>query len=257
MMTDLLWRAGWSQATRLRQRAGALASEACSRSGLVRHLRGTDLALCYALVLVVLTVLIQLRPASLRDRFVLDSSTNLANLRERPIYVLIVSAFVIPSWGGLTVLFPLVVVYTAAQRWIGRLATTIAAVIGHVGATLFVAVLLTAGVSRGRLEHSVAHAPDVGVSYGLIGLLGLLAARVGRPWRPWYAAALLVYCTMRVMLAPTFTAVGHLSALALGFGLALLASRVARASLAEHGLTPAGPPASCRTADFDHDDAGI
>lgn len=193
--------------------------------------RGADLAWLYAGIVLVLTVALQVQPDRARTAIVLRSSTNLENLRSHPIYVLLVSGFVVSSPWGLWVLPALVAGYGTAQRWLGRGPTLVAALIGHVGATLFTAVLLVTGIVHGRLDPSIARVPDVGVSYGLACVAGLLLARVPARGRYWYALALLVFFPGRLLLGPTFTEIGHATALLLGFGLALLASRAARAAV--------------------------
>jgi hypothetical protein len=53
---------------------------------------------------------------------------------------------------------------SAGPTWAGRTqrSTVIAAALGHVGVTLFVAVLLAAGIDDGRLSPTLARAEDVG-----------------------------------------------------------------------------------------------
>jgi Mn2+/Fe2+ NRAMP family transporter len=129
-----------------------------------------------------------------------------------------------PAW-GLWILAPLVVVFAAAQRWLGRVATVIVAVFGHVGATLFVAVLLAAGINDGVVDADLARVPDVGVSYGLAAVAGVLAGRVPRRWRLWYALGVLAVAGGTLLLDADFTGVGHLTAVLIGFALAVLTSR--------------------------------
>jgi hypothetical protein len=76
----------------------------------------------------------------------------------------------------------------------------------------------------------VAHEPDVGISYVLACLAGLLTVRVPPRWRQGYVAALVLYFVGPLLLRPTFTALGHTTALAIGLGLALLAARTAQAA---------------------------
>jgi Mn2+/Fe2+ NRAMP family transporter len=116
-------------------------------------------------------------------------------------------------------------VFGAVQRWLGRAATVIAAVLGHVGVTLFVAVLLAAGIDDGRVSPTLATAEDVGVSYAVTTLAGLLVGRVPRRRRPWYAAGLLALVVGALVIGPDFTDVGHLTAVLLGFAFAVLAAR--------------------------------
>jgi hypothetical protein len=194
-------------------------------SRLAPWLRGADVGWAYAAVVLVVAVVVRVLPGTTTDELVLDSSTNLDNLRRTPLLVLGASAFVVAPLTGLWILVPLVVVFGAAQRWLGRAATVIVAVLGHVGVTLFVAVLLAAGIDDGRLSPSLARAQDVGVSYALATLAGLLIGRVPRRLRPWYAAGLLVLVVAALVIRPDFTDLGHLTAVLLGFALAVLVAR--------------------------------
>ena len=68
---------------------------------------------------------------------------------------------------------------------------------GHIGATLLVAVGLTAAVELGWLSTDVTRATDVGMSYGASAVLGALTAAIPRRWRPawtgwWVAVAVAV-----------------------------------------------------------------
>ena len=198
----------------------------------------SDIAMIYGGIVVVVAVGLQLLPDSVHRDVVLNCSTNLVNLREHPIYVLLVSAFVVSNLSGLWLVPWLMVSYAATQRWLGRLATGFAALLGHVGATVFVAVLLSAGIWHHWVSPTVAHEPDVGVSYGLACLAGLLVMQVPRRWRGGYVGLVVLFFVGPLILRPTFTDVGHTTALVTGFGLALLAARAAAAS---------GPGVSART----------
>lgn len=197
--------------------------------------RGSDLAVGYSLVVIVVALALAALPRHVHDQVVLDSSTNLANLRDHPLYVLLVSAFVVSDLLGLWMVPFLALAYAAAQRWLGRGPTVVVALIGHVGATLMVASVLTAGIRHGRLAKSVAHEPDVGISYGLACVAGLLAARVPARYRPWYVAGLVAFFAGPLLVNPTFTDLGHTCALSLGFGMAWLAARAGEAAGREGG----------------------
>jgi hypothetical protein len=199
-----------------------------SRSGL-RLLRSCDLAIGYSVVVVVIAVVLSLLSKQTHDRVVLDCSTNLVNLRVHPLWVLFASAFVVSSLIGLWQIPFLLLLYAAAQRWVGRAATIIVAVIGHVGATLFVATLLTTGIFHGWLARSIARTSDVGISYGLACLMGFLLIQVPRRWRVCYLIAAIGYFVSPLVYDPNFTSVGHTTALTLGLGLALVAHRAATA----------------------------
>ncbi len=194
------------------------------RRPLAALLRGTDLAWAYVAVVVVVAIGVRVLPGTRPGDLVLDTSTNLDNLRHTPLLVLGASAFVVSPVWGLWILAPLVAVFGAAQRWLGRAATVIVAVLGHVGATLFVAVLLAAGINDGVLDADLARAPDVGVSYGLAAVAGVLVGRIPRRWRSWYALGVLAVAAGSLALDRDFTGVGHVTAALLGFAFAVLTS---------------------------------
>lgn len=195
-------------------------------------MRGRDIGVAYALVLLVLAAVLAVQPDRVHDHLVLRSSTNLANLRNRPLFVLFVSAFVLQSTTSLWVLPLLVAAYGAAQRWLGRAATLLVALFGHVFATVFVAVLLTAGIAHHQLDRSVARQPDVGVSYGLAAVLGLLAYRLPTGPRRVVALGGTAFVVLLVAVSRTFTDLGHLVAWLIGLSMgAVGAAAVAGAAV--------------------------
>lgn len=199
-----------------------------ARERLAPLFRGADLGWAYAGVVVAVAVAVRVLPGSRPGQLVQDTSTNLVNLRDTPLLVLSASAFVVSSLWGLWILVPLVVLFGAAQRWLGRTATVVVAALGHVGATLFVAVLLAAGLYHGRLDPTLARTDDVGVSYGLAAVAGLLAARVPPRHRIPYVLGLAAVAAGPLLLAPTVTALGHATAALLGLALAVLVTAAAR-----------------------------
>jgi hypothetical protein len=202
-----------------------------------RYRSGTWLAQAYAAAVLLVALVLNLLPSRDALRIVLDSSTNLVNLGEHPLAVLIASAFVVsPAW-GLWVVPVLLGVYGAAQRWLGPAPTLAVAVLGHVGATLFVGALLGSGLAHGRVDGSAARAEDVGVSYGLAAVAGLLAARIPGGRRRWYVLLLLAYCLAPAAFAPDFTDVGHVAAALVGLSVALV---VVRAGAAAADANPDG-----------------
>ncbi len=190
-------------------------------------LRGRDVAVGYALVVLVLAVALAVQPDRVHDHLVLRSSTNLVNLRNRPLLVLVVSAFVVPDLGGLWLLPVLLVVYSAAQRWVGRTATLLVAAFGHVFATVFVAMLLAAGIAHNQLDRSIAHEPDVGVSYGLAAVLSLLTRRLPGRLRLFSAWGTVGYLLLRLALSQTGTDLGHLVAWLIGLSMAVVGHAMA------------------------------
>jgi hypothetical protein len=200
-----------------------------------RLLGGSDLTVAYAGVVCVLAVALTVLPERVADRFILDSSTNLVNLRTHPPFVLVVSAFVEPTIWQLWIVVPLLVVYGVLQRWLGRAAVVITAALGHVGATLFVATIISAGIAHGKIALSQAEAADVGVSYGLVAAMGLLAAWVPRRWTPWYTAGWSAAFVVALVVGRSFTDLGHACAWSIGLGLAVLVHRAQRIPLAPAG----------------------
>lgn len=186
--------------------------------------------MAYALAVVVLAAVLELQPDRVHARLVLESSTNLVNLRDRPLLVLGASAFVLDSAASLWLVALLVVVYGAAQRWLGRTATVLTAVFGHVFATLFVAVLLTSGIAHHDLSRALARETDVGVSYGLAALLGLLTFRLTGRVRRWVQLGGVVWLAGVVLLQSDFTDLGHLVAWLIGLAIGAVGSAMAVAA---------------------------
>jgi hypothetical protein len=172
----------------------------------------------YAVVLVTFAVtLAQLGPHT-RDAVVSQMSTNLHNLSHGHFSTLIGSAFV-SDGGDIVAWLPGLVCLLALGELIWRSkGLLIAFAIGHIGATLLVAIWLTFAVEAGLLPISIAHATDVGVSYGAVSVLGALTASIPSRWRTawigwWLGSAVMVASTA------DFTAIGHVLALLLGIGL--------------------------------------
>jgi hypothetical protein len=101
----------------------------------------------------------------------------------------------------------------------------VAFAVGHIGATLLVAVGLTAAVELAWLPLSVTRAADVGMSYGATAVLGTLSAAVPRRWRPTWIGWWLAVGVAVVWVGRDFTDVGHAMALVLGM---LVATRFGR-----------------------------
>lgn len=208
-------------------------------------MRAHDVAVAYAVLVVVTTLLIFRLPDTRSAAVVLDASTNLANLRAQPVRVLLASAFVVSSPWGLWVLPVVVATYGAAQRWVGRAATVLLALLGHVFATLLVGVLLAAGIARRQLDHRLAHQPDVGVSYGLATVLGLLVFRLPPPLRRRVVAGATAVLVLSLVLDETFTGLGHLVAWGTGLAVGLVGQRIAAAAAA--GTYPGGVRTGARS----------
>ena len=155
------------------------------------------------------------------------------------------SAFVVESVWGLALVVQLLVVLAYLQRFVGRLASLVVGLAGHVGAGLVVAAGLATGIFHGFVDESVAAATDVGVSYVMAAAMGFLVLAVPPRWRWWYLGATAVYWLLPGAINRTFTDAGHASALTIGLLLALVA---ARAVAADHRARRTARTASTRGA---------
>jgi hypothetical protein len=145
-------------------------------------------------------------------------STNVHNLGRGQLGTLIGSAFV-NDGGDLCLWLPGLACLLAVGElmWCGRgLLVTFA--VGHIGATLIVAVGLVAAIETKMLPVSVARASDVGISYGAMCVLGALTAAIPARWRGVWAGWWLGTAVVAAAAAD-FTAAGHVVALLLGMGL--------------------------------------
>jgi hypothetical protein len=189
-------------------------------SGLAR----VRMTLGYAAALVtVSSVLLDLGPR-VRKQVVGQVSTNLHNLAHGNLATLFGSAFVTDA-GPIYYWLPGLVCLLALAELIwrsGRLAIVFAT--GHIGATLLVAMGLTAAIELGWLPLSLSRASDVGVSYGAVAVLGALTAAIPRRWRPAWIGWWVPAGIASAIVASNFTNVGHAVALVLGM---LVATRLA------------------------------
>jgi hypothetical protein len=141
-------------------------SRVLSRLSLVRVTVGYS-----AMLVGIATTLVVLGPR-VEEAVVSHLSTNLHNLAQWHFATLIGSVFV-TSDGFMYVWLPGLICLLALAELFWRSGRLILAFgLGHVGATLIVAVGLAAAIRLGWLPISVAHASDVGMSYGAVAVLG-------------------------------------------------------------------------------------
>jgi type III secretory pathway component EscS len=181
-------------------------------SGLVR----VRLTLAYAVILICVTTTLSALGPTAADRVFRHASTNLHNLNHGHVGTLLGSAFVVDAGAAYVWMPGLICLMGVAELlWrSGRLLVAFA--VGHIGATLLVALGLTAAVEWGWLPVSVTRAEDVGMSYGATAVLGTLTAAVPRRWRPTWIGWWLAVGVAVVWVGRDFTDVGHALALALG-----------------------------------------
>jgi len=198
---------------------------------LARLVVRSDVALGYAAIVLVVFVHMELIGGARAAAIVAQASTNLQNLRTHPLAALTWSAFVVSEPAELLLLPVLVVAFALAQHFFGRAAVLVSVLIGHLLATLCVAVTLVTSIFHGVLQPNVSQATDVGFSYGLACVSGLLVLVVppGRR-RLLYLIALFAAWSWAILLgppvlnltSPTFTDLGHLLALLTGLALSSL-----------------------------------
>jgi hypothetical protein len=172
----------------------------------------------YAVLLVIVAATLLVLGPGAQGRAIDNWSTNLDNLARGQLGTLIGSAFVtvddhVYVWlPGLVCLLAL-----GELLWRGK-RLVVAFTVGHVGATLIIAVVLAVAIVMGWLPASIAGASDVGISYGVAAVLGTLTAAIPARWRPawvcfWLVNALVVVTGLGSF---DFTATGHAVALTLG-----------------------------------------
>ena len=183
---------------------------------LLLRLARIPVTVTYAVILTCVTTALLALDPSVHDRVIRHTSTNLHNLSHGHVGTLLGSAFVIDAGPIYTWLPGLMCLLALAELlWrSGRL--LVAFVVGHIGATLLVALGLTAAVELGWLPVSVSRATDVGMSYGAIAVLGALTAAMPRRWRPAWIGWWLPIGLAVVAIGRDFTDVGHAVALVLG-----------------------------------------
>jgi hypothetical protein len=172
----------------------------------------------YATILLAVYLILSALGPHARQVAVSRMSTNVHNLGHGHLGTLIGSAF-LNDGGELYLWLPGLVCLLAVGElmWCSRgLLVTFA--VGHIGATLIVAVGLVAAIKSGQLPFSVARASDVGISYGAVCVLGAFTASIPVRWRGawaggWLGTAVIAAADL------DFTAVGHVVALLLGIGL--------------------------------------
>lgn len=172
-----------------------------------------------AILLAVTSALVALGPQA-QARAVERASTNLHNLGHGHVGTLLGSAFVVDA-GPVALWLPglLCLLGLAESIW-GSRHLIYAFVTGHIGATLLVAIGLTAGVESGWAPAEITRATDVGTSYGATAVLGALAVAVPGRWRPAVIGAWLGVGVAAVAVGRDFTDVGHGVALLLGMAVA-------------------------------------
>ena len=197
-------------------------------SGVLSRLSPVRVTVGYSATLVAVASTMLMLGPRVENAVVSHMSTNLHNLARGHFATLVGSAFV-TSNGFIYVWLPGLICLLALAELFWRSGRLILAFgLGHVGATLIVAVGLAAAIRFGWLPIAVAHASDVGISYGAVAVLGALTMAIPPHWRPGWIGWWLAVGLLAVFAGGDFTNVGHLVALMIGMSLSARFHGVAR-----------------------------
>jgi hypothetical protein len=147
----------------------------------------------------------------------LEHSTNLHELRINPAKVLIRSAFWAPGYQFLPWLMLFAVVLAPAEAWLGTSRWVTVFITGHFVATIASATALWFGIRYGVASRHLQETIDVGVSYGFVAVASLFTFRLPTPWRWLWAVGALGIGIAALLIGQSFTDVGHLIAIGIGF----------------------------------------
>ncbi|WP_375003020.1 rhomboid-like protein [Gordonia sp. PS3] len=183
-----------------------------------RWIRSAPVTYAWLVILLATTIVAHRVSPQRLDRILGKRSTNIDNLLHDPVRAIFGSLF----WLDGAYWIPYVVGFTVflvpAERWLGSRRFVVVGLSGHILATLVSQGLVGAEIARGDANPSLTYAIDVGVSYFMASVIGILAYRFPRPWRWVYVAgATVAFCAPLAVAPVTFTAIGHASALLIGF----------------------------------------
>ncbi|MFC7266448.1 rhomboid-like protein [Streptomyces lutosisoli] len=167
-------------------------------------------------ILFVTTVAVHQMSPEFEEQFLRQRSTNIHELSNNPVRVLIASAMWMDGghWLPYAVLYS--VFHAPAERWLGTARWLAVCVAAHVLATLISEGALLLAIRHGVAPHSAVNTLDVGVSYALAGVIAILTYRIAAPWRYPYLALVLAFYGLPMFSSPTFTDFGHFISVVIG-----------------------------------------
>lgn len=147
--------------------------------------KGTPFTFYYGLILIATTVLTEFADPEAVARWRAGSSTDVSNLAQEPLFVLVASAL---FYAG-SLLSPYAIGFflglTALERRIGGWRTAAVFVAGHVLATLATQLTVAAAVALDHLPESSLTRFDYGISYGVLACAAALAGVLRTVWLRW------------------------------------------------------------------------
>ncbi|MCD7441257.1 MULTISPECIES: rhomboid-like protein [Streptomyces] len=152
------------------------------------------------------------------EEFLRQRSTNIHELSDHPVRVLVASAMWIEGgyWLPYAVLYS--VFHAPVERWLGTVRWLVVCGAAHVLATLISEGALLWGIRHGMAPESAVNTLDVGVSYALAGVVAVLAYRIPVRWRYAYVFGVLLVYGVPLVFGRTFTDLGHFVSVLIGFG---------------------------------------
>ncbi|MFD7427541.1 rhomboid-like protein [Streptomyces sp. NPDC059818] len=179
-------------------------------------IRGAPGTYVWLTALFVTTVIVHQMSPDFEEDFLRQRSTNIHELSQNPVRVLISSAFWIDGgeWLPYAVLYT--VFHAPAERRLGTLRWLAVVAAAHILATLVSEGVLAWAIRHGHAPETAANTLDVGVSYALAGVVAVLTYYVPRPWRYVYLFAVLVVYGVPLVTGATFTDIGHITAALIG-----------------------------------------
>ncbi|MFF4486901.1 rhomboid-like protein [Streptomyces sp. NPDC001544] len=180
------------------------------------YIRSAPGTYAWLMILFFTTVALHAMSPEFEQHFLRQRSTNIHELSQNPVRVLISSAMWTDSgyWLPYAALFT--VFHAQAERWLSTARWLVVCVAAHVLATLLSEGALLMAIRNGMAPQSAVNTLDVGGSYALAGVMAVLTYRIARPWRYGYLAAVLVLFTVPLATGPTFTDFGHFVSVLIG-----------------------------------------
>jgi hypothetical protein len=180
------------------------------------YIRSAPGTYAWLMILFFTTVALHAMSPEFEQHFLRQRSTNIHELSQNPVRVLISSAMWTDSgyWLPYAALFT--VFHAQAERWLSTARWLVVCVAAHVLATLLSEGALLMAIRNGMAPQSAVNTLDVGVSYALAGVMAVLTYRIATPWRYGYLAAVLVLFTVPLATGPTFTDFGHFVSVLIG-----------------------------------------
>ncbi len=192
------------------------------------HLGGAPAACAYAFTLFVTWWTMRGISDIAGHRLILSVSTNLHNMRDDPVQVLVASAFWTEGGFPWTIVLGFLTVMAWAERWLGTVRWVLVFAAGHVGATLITVTGIAYAVDHRLIPLKVAVVSDVGASYGFSAVLAALAYHLSGVARLVWAGGLVAWFGLLAWRGRTFTDYGHLTAVLIGLLVGAVALTVAR-----------------------------